>query len=110
MSQNKSSSTRPRITSSVMAAGLIGPDLRKERCPTCRRRHVFAGSLYGIGPQKCYGTRASSDSVWRRSRGVGDVQVRVAVAVHVAERGGQRAGVLVGRHPGGPVGELHPAE
>src|SRR5262245_10403964 len=71
MSQNTSSSTMPRITSSVMTPGLIGSDLRKERCRTCRRRPVFAGSLYGIGPLKCYGTRAPSDSVWRPFQGAG---------------------------------------
>src|SRR5262249_40606344 len=37
------------------------------------------------------------------------VQVHVAVAVHVPERGGQRAAVLVGRDLGGPVLEPHPA-
>src|SRR5207253_693104 len=41
---------------------------------------------------------------------VGHVQVHVAVAVQVAEGGGQRARVLVGRDLRGPVRELHPAE
>src|SRR6516164_2609001 len=41
MSQNTSSSTMPRITSSVMRAGHIGADLRKSEVRSFRRRHVY---------------------------------------------------------------------
>src|SRR5215470_7144121 len=41
MSQNTSSSTMPRTTSNVMAAGPIGADLRKRKVRSFRRRHVY---------------------------------------------------------------------